>query len=102
MENKNDNPEFVKKSNILVEDRKKMSVNGVFEVLSFDDEKVVLNTTLKKLEIIGNNLKISRLDLKNGEVNITGNINELKYLNDTKSKEEKPNFIKKILGKKWW
>ena len=88
MENKNDNPEFVKKSNILVEDRKKMSVNGVFEVLSFDDEKVVLNTTLKKLEIIGNNLKISRLDLKNGEVNITGNINELKYLNDTKVRKK--------------
>lgn len=94
--------DITKKSNILLENRKKISINGVFEVLSFDEECVVLNTVLKKLEIVGNNLKISKLDLKNGEVSIMGNINECKYLDDKKAKGEKKNklnIVKKMLGK---
>lgn len=102
MEHKKDNPtELTKKSNILLENRRNISISGVFEVLSFDDEKVTLNTVLKKLEIIGNNLKISKLDLKNGEISITGNINECRYLDDKKVKSEKSKFslVKKLLGK---
>lgn len=105
MEYKKDiNTDLVKKSNILLENRKKVSITGVFEVLSFDEETVLLNTVLKKLEIVGTGLKISKLDLKNGEVNITGNINECKYLDDKKVKNEKKKFniVKKILGKNQW
>lgn len=105
MEYKKDNTtELIKKSNILLENRKNISITGVFEVLSFDEEKVTLNTVLKKLEIIGNNLKISKLDLKNGEISITGNINECKYLDDKKFKGDKNKLgiVKKILGKNKW
>ena len=49
---------------------------------------------------MGNNLKISKLDLKNGEVSISGSIHECKYLEDTKQKNVKTNVFKKFLGKK--
>ncbi len=98
MENKKVNNES-KKSNIFLENRKSIEITGVFEVLGFDEEKVLLNTVLKKLEICGNNLKICKLDLKNGEVNITGNINECKYLDNTKKRKSRIRFLKRILNR---
>lgn len=98
MENKKVNNES-KKSNIFLENRNSIEITGVFEVLGFDEEKVLLNTVLKKLEICGNNLKICKLDLKNGEVSITGNINECKYLDNTKKKKSRIRFLKRILSR---
>lgn len=92
--------EINKKSNLLLENRNKVNVSGVYEVVSFNDLKVTLNTVFKKLEILGNNLKISKLDLKNGEVIITGNINQLKYLDGIEKKDSKINIVKKMIGKK--
>lgn len=102
MDNKKESVELSKKSNIFLENRKMVSITGVFEVVSFDDERVLLNTILKKLEVIGKNLKISKLDVKNGEVSILGDISGLKYLEDAKFKNNKSGVIKKILGKKLW
>lgn len=98
MDNKKDNIEVIKKGNILLEDRKNLSITGVVEIISFNDEKVLLNTVFKKLEITGNNLKVSKLDIKNGEVLITGNIYGCVYLGDI-SKTKTPIF-KKLIGKK--
>ena len=39
--------------NIIVEDRKKMTLTGVKDVLSFDEETVVLDTSLGRLTIKG-------------------------------------------------
>lgn len=97
---KKENVELSKKSNIILENRKMVGITGVFEVVSFDEEKVLLNTVLKKLEVIGKNLKISKLDVKNGEVSISGDISGFKYLEDAKVKNNKGNVIKKFLGKK--
>lgn len=92
--------EINKKNNVLLESRNKVNISGVHEVITFNDEKVTLNTVLKKLEILGNNLKISKLDLKNGEVIITGHINEVKYLDDTKKRNSRINIMKKVMGRK--
>lgn len=101
MENKKnikDNSEF-KKSNIFLENRKNIEITGVFEVLGFDENRVLLNTVLKKLEICGNNLKICKLDLKNGEVSISGNISRCSYLDNVKKNKSKVKFLKRILNR---
>ena len=100
MDHKKNINESIKKSSIYIEDRKKVNITGVIEVLAFDEEKVLLNTLLKKLEIVGNNLKICNLDIKNGEVSISGNIHECKYLGDKKTKNTNNKLFKKIIGKK--
>lgn len=97
---KKENIELSKKSNIFLENRKTVGITGVFEVISFDEEKVLLNTVLNKLEVMGKNLKISKLDVKNGEVSISGDISGFKYLEDAKYKATKSGVIKKFLGKK--
>lgn len=100
MDNKKDNVEVVRKGNIFLEDRKNLSVTGVFEIIAFDEERVVLNTVFKKLEITGQDLKVSKLDIKNGEVNITGKVKGCIYLDDVKDKKSKSKILKKLLGRR--
>ena len=62
------------RGNIILENRKKMTLTGVEEVISFDDEKILLNTKLGALTIKGQNLKMNKLDVQNGDVMINGEI----------------------------
>ena len=48
--------------NIIVEDRKKMTLTGVKDVLSFDEETVVLDTSLGRLTVKGSGLHIVNFD----------------------------------------
>ncbi|MGG7164595.1 sporulation protein YabP [Clostridium ihumii] len=85
MENKNNKIED-KKSYLTLDSRKKMTLNGVQEIISFDDEKILLTTVLGSMEIRGSNLKMNKLDVQNGDVMISGKIDYIVYT----SEEKKP------------
>lgn len=68
--------------NLIIEDRKKINISGVEEVESFDDESVVLITTLGELTVRGSDIKIGKLSTESGDLSITGNIRAISY-NDT-------------------
>lgn len=70
---------------IIVEDRKKMTVSGVSNVESFDEQSVILNTDLGEMTVRGDSLSIGKLNTETGEVAIAGNINALAYTNDSTS-----------------
>ena len=63
-----------RKSSLSLEDRKKLTLSGVLEVVNFDDEKISLNTILGNLAIKGEGLKMNKLDVQNGDVIIIGYI----------------------------
>ena len=65
--------------NIVLENREKLSISGVLDVLSFDDQKVILETELGLLTIKGENLRINKLSLDTTEVVINGEIYNLGY-----------------------
>ena len=50
--------------------RRKAAMNGVVEVLSFDDREIVLDTTEGMLVIRGEGLHVNRLTVEKGEVDI--------------------------------
>ena len=77
-----------KNCNLVLENRKKLSITGVNEVVSFNDEIIILNTNLGMLTIKGNGLKMNKLDVQNGDMKITGTINSFAY---TGSKSRKNN-----------
>lgn len=87
MDNKN-NPDLGgnNKSSLSLENRKKLSLTGVSEVISFDDRQIDLNTNLGGLNITGENLKVNKLDVQNGEVVITGSIASIVYCKKMKKK----------------
>ncbi|MPQ42166.1 sporulation protein YabP [Clostridium tarantellae] len=84
-----------KKSNLSLEDRKKLWLTGVLEVLGFNEEKISVNTNLGLLIIKGEGLKMNKLDVQNGEVIISGYVYSLNYI----GKKSKKNFFPKILGR---
>ena len=73
MEKKIENRLEEPRGNIILENRKKLILTGVEEVISFDDEKILLNTKLGFLTIKGSELKMNKLDVQNGDVIIVGN-----------------------------
>ena len=59
--------------------RKSIELSGVSNVINFDEEEIILDTIMGCLEIGGQELHITMLNLDNGQVAVTGNINHLAY-----------------------
>ncbi|MEI3401864.1 MAG: sporulation protein YabP [Clostridia bacterium] len=72
--------------NLVLENRKKLSVSGVNDVLSFDDQVVMVDTELGLLTVKGENIRINKLSLDTAEVIVEGEIASLSY---SQNKQEK-------------
>eukprot|EP00828_Plagiopyla_frontata_P014004 TRINITY_DN1848_c0_g1_i2.p4 TRINITY_DN1848_c0_g1~~TRINITY_DN1848_c0_g1_i2.p4 ORF type:complete len:150 (+),score=28.52 TRINITY_DN1848_c0_g1_i2:211-660(+) len=79
VEKKADNIIENRKSNLMLESRKKLTISGVIEVISFDEIKIDLTTKLGNLTIRGEDLKMNKLDVQNGDVMISGDIASMIY-----------------------
>ena len=82
-------------SNLNLESRKRLTLSGVNEVISFNEEEIMLKTSLGDLDIKGSNLKMNKLDVQNGDVIISGNINSCVYINN-QSKANRSNIFSKL------
>ncbi len=67
------------KHNIILENRRKLTLDGIIDVKEFDDLSVALDTALGRLNIVGSELHIHTLCLEKGEVVIEGLISEIIY-----------------------
>lgn len=64
---------------LLLEQRKTLSLGGVQDVKSFDENEVLLVTVCGVLTIRGKELHVGRLELEKGEADIEGSIDSLVY-----------------------
>ena len=76
-----------KQHNVILENRKKLVLSGVFEVESFEDDNVQLKTAKGELNIRGEGLKMENFVLETGDLSISGNVYALIYLNDSLKKQ---------------
>lgn len=95
MEKKVENKIEEVRSNLILENRKKLSLSGVVEVISFDEQKIDLTTNLGNLTIKGGELKMNKLDVQNGDVIIAGSIVSIVY-NGKISKKSNESVISKL------
>lgn len=65
--------------NCILEDRKSLSVSGVNDVGSFDEQTIVASTDYGELTVRGEKLHITKLSLEVGELCIEGKISALQY-----------------------
>ena len=84
MEEKNFTNEM---QNIVLENREKLNISGVKDVLSFDDQIIIVQTTLGLLTIKGENLRVNKLNIDTSDFSIDGNISSLAYSNSESFKE---------------
>ena len=73
--------------NVLLEERKKLTVTGVSDVDSFDEQSIVVFTDMGELCIRGQDLHINKLSVDTGELSIEGNVFSLTYTDDGPRKE---------------
>lgn len=66
--------------NLILENRGKLSISGVLDVLSFDDQVVILETELGLLTVKGENLRINKLSIDTSEVIVEGDIGFLLHI----------------------
>ena len=81
--------------NLILENRSKLSISVVLDVLSFDDQVVILETELGLLTVKGENIRINKLSIDTSEVIVEGDISNLSY-SDKSSEKNKSSLMSKI------
>ena len=77
---------------VIMQGRKNLSISGVKDVKSFDDETVILITEMGVLSVKGNELRINGFSTSSADINIEGKIYALVY-----SDEESGGFFKRLM-----
>jgi len=80
---------------LILEDREKLTVSGVEEVESFDENTIVMDTAQGALVVRGENLHIEKLSLDGGDLKVEGMVESLSY---EENRRNKGGFLARLLG----
>jgi len=81
-------------SRITLTDRQSVQLNGVEELICYDENNIVMQTSLGQLTLDGEGLNIVKLNLEEGIVSVEGRINALYYM----EQREKKTLLSRIFG----
>ena len=84
--------------NVILENRKKLTMTGIKDVLSFDDEVVVVDSELGLINIKGTDLRVNKISTESGDVIVEGTIRTIEY--SDKDLSTRQGFMSRIF--KWW
>ncbi|QKS69647.1 sporulation protein YabP [Paenalkalicoccus suaedae] len=70
----------VRDHTLSMDGRKRLDITGVKQVDRFDNEEFLLETSMGFLAVRGHNLQMKNLDVEDGNVSITGRIDDIVYL----------------------
>ncbi|MCD8090787.1 MAG: sporulation protein YabP [Clostridiales bacterium] len=80
------------KNVIRLENREKLSVTGVLDVVRFDEFEILCECEKGALSIKGENIHISKIELEKGDLTVDGLITSLVY----EDKQLKGSFLKSL------
>jgi len=83
---------------LVIDDRSALMMSGVADVVGFDDNRIELCGTFGGIDVLGEGLKISSLDLDEGKVSISGRIDAVAYGENREDKKIKAKG-KKVLSR---
>lgn len=64
---------------LTLDSRRKLTMTGVAEVISFDENAVVLRTGMGMLTVHGSQLQLQQMSLDGGQVAVEGTVSALVY-----------------------
>lgn len=79
---------------VVLEGRGSLSVSGVEEVESFDEETIMMLTVKGTLVVRGGGLHIEKLSLDGGDLKVEGTVDSLTYEDEGR---EKGGFLARLL-----
>jgi sporulation protein YabP len=74
-----DEKKAISNHNVIMENRSNITITGVLDVISFDEETIISDTDIGVLIIRGSNLHVSKMNLDTGDMEIDGEIISLTY-----------------------
>jgi sporulation protein YabP len=86
--------ETLKRSTLILEDRSSLTLKGALNILGFEEDIIILDTELGRLNIEGEELKIESLNKENKTVLIKGRISGLFYSEQKSAKGGIKGFFK--------
>ena len=88
---KNNNTKTFTSSEIRLSNRELLNITGVEKVYESNNNKLQVRVAGVNMLVMGENLNIVKLDVDSGVVEVSGLVNEIKYIGDSKS-----NFFKRL------
>ena len=80
---------------VLLEERGQLTVSGVEEVESFDENTIVMSTAKGTLVVRGEELHIEKLSLDGGDLKVEGSVDSLVYEDDHRGRG---GLLSRLLG----
>lgn len=80
---------------LILEDREDLTVSGVEEVESFDENTIVMDTAQGTLIVRGEGLHIEKLSLDGGDLKVEGMVESLTY---EETRRNRGGFLARLLG----
>ena len=87
------NPSGVHK--VIMHNRRDAVLTGVVDVMSFDEEEILMETTEGMLSVKGEGLHVKKLTLEKGEVELEGVVDSFSY-SGKKSKGKEESLINRL------
>ena len=87
-----------RKHDITLKSRKNMSIDGVEDVISFDESQAVFVTSCGEMTVEGTELHISVLDLESGKVELDGNVEGVFYSDGNEDKNAGKSVFSRLFG----
>ncbi|MBP3927074.1 MAG: sporulation protein YabP [Clostridium sp.] len=76
--------------------RERGSITGISDVVSFDENQIILDTDMGLLTLKGKNLHVSRLTLEKGEVDIDGSLDSFTYSSNESFRKSEESLLKRL------
>jgi sporulation protein YabP len=73
--------------NIIMENRRSLTVTGVMDIDSFDEETVIVFTPEGELTIRGSGLHLNKIDVDTGDLSMEGEVASLTYADNQSRKD---------------
>ena len=80
---------------LILEGRSRLTVSGVEEVDSFDENTIVMQTSQGALVVTGQGLHIEKLSLDGGDLAVEGTVDALSY---EETRRARGGFLSRLLG----
>ncbi len=86
--------ELLRNHKLSLNNRKNLVLTGIKDVEAFDGNQVILESVMGKITVIGTDLKVNRLNLDKGEVDVEGHVDSITY-SDAKAHAKKSTSVLK-------
>ena len=83
---------------LVFQNRSAGSITGIADVVSFDENTIVLDTDMGLLTIKGKELHVSRLTVEKGELEVDGQVDSLAYSSNEAYRKAGQSILTRLFG----